>query len=85
MVIHHVGSNSFWLEPLKNQKEGSHIAARTILLERMRQQGIVPKHQILDNQCSAIMKLAIELTKLADGSTSKMKYELVPPEDHQQT
>ena len=49
----------------------------------MRQQGIVPKHQILDNQCKGLMKLAIESTKLADRSISKMTFELVPPEDHQ--
>ena len=64
MVIHHVDINSFWLEPLKNQKEGSLIAAQTAILEQMRQQGIVTKHQILDNQCSALMKLAFESTKL---------------------
>ena len=82
MVIHHVDSNSFWVEPLKNQKEGALIAAQTIILEQMRQQGIVPKHQIHDNECKGLMKLAIESKKLADGSTSKMTYELVPPEDH---
>jgi hypothetical protein len=57
MVIHHVDSNSFWVEPLKNRKEGSLIAAGTLILEQMRQQGIVPKHQNLDNQCSALIKL----------------------------
>ena len=69
MVIHHVDSNSFWVEPLKDQKEGALIAAQTIILERMRQQVIVPKHQILNNQCKGLMKLAIEATKLAGGST----------------
>ena len=83
MVIHHVNSNLFWLEPLKNQKEGSLIPSQTIIPKQMRQQGIVPKHQILNNQCSALMKLAIDSTKLADISTSKMTYKLVPPEDHQ--
>ena len=82
MVIHHFNSNSFWLEPLKNQKEGLLIVAQTRILEQMCRKGIVPKHQILDNQCKGLMKLAIESTKLADGSTSKMMYELIPPEDH---
>ena len=27
MVIHHANSNSFWVGPLKNQKEGALIAA----------------------------------------------------------
>jgi len=36
MVIHHVDSNSLWVEPLKTQKEGALIAAQTIILEKMR-------------------------------------------------
>ena len=48
----------------------------------MRRQGIVPKHQILDNQSSARMKLVMEATVLLDGSTSKMTYEIVPPDEH---
>ena len=60
MVIHHINSNSFCVELLKNQKEASLITARPIMLKRMRWQGIVPKHQILGNQCKGLMKLAIE-------------------------
>ena len=82
MIVHHVDSNSTWVEPIKNQLEGTLIEARTTILERMRRQGIMPKHQILDNMCSARMKLAMEATVLADGSTSRMTYELVPPEEH---
>jgi hypothetical protein len=82
MLVHHVDSNFTWVEPLKNQLEGTLIEAHTKILERMRWQGIVPKHQILDNQCSARMKLAMEATVLLDGSTSKMTYELVPPDEH---
>ena len=82
MLVHHVDSNSTWVEPLKNQLEGTLIAARTTILERMRRQGIVPKHQILDNQCSARMKMAMDATVLLDGSISKMTYELVPPDEH---
>ncbi len=82
MIVHQVDSNSMWVEPLKNQLEGTLIAARTKILEQMRRQGIVPKHQILNNQCSARMKLAMEATVLLDGSTSKMTYELIPPDEH---
>ena len=82
MVLHHVDSNSSWIEPLKSQTEGSLIAGRTRALERMRRQGIVPKHQILDNQCSARMKAAIAATTLSDGSISQMTNELVPPDEH---
>jgi hypothetical protein len=49
----------------------------------MCKQGIVSKHQILDNQCSVRMKLAMESTTLPDRLVSKMTYKLVPPEDHQ--
>jgi len=83
MLVHHVDSNSTWVEPLKKQLEGTLIVARTKILEQMRLQGIVPKHQILDNQCSARMKLAMDTTVLLDGSISKMTYELVPPDEHQ--
>jgi hypothetical protein len=83
MLLHHVDSNSFWVEPLKNQTEGLLIATQTQALKQMHKQGILPKHQILDNQCSTRMKLAMESTTLPDGSVSKMTYELVLPEDHQ--
>jgi hypothetical protein len=82
MLLHHVDSNSFWVEPLKNQTEGLLIAAQTQAFKQMQKQGIVPKHQILDNQCSACMKLAKEFTTLLDGLVSKMTYKLVPLEDH---
>jgi hypothetical protein len=83
MLLHHLDSNSFWVEPLKNQTEGLVIAAQTQALEQMHKQGIVPKHQILDNQCSIRMKLAMESTTLSDRLVSKMTYVLVPLEDHQ--
>ncbi len=41
----------------------------------MQKAGIVPKHQVLDNQASAAYKKAI--------GNSDMTYELVPPDDHQ--
>jgi hypothetical protein len=82
MLLHHVNSNSFWVEPLKNQTESLLIATQMQALEQMQKQGIVPKHQILDNQCSARMKSAMESTTLLDGLVSKMTYKLVPPEDH---
>ncbi len=40
----------------------------------MRRRGLIPKHQILDNQVSAEYKAAIE--------ASGMTYELVPPKEH---
>jgi hypothetical protein len=49
----------------------------------MRKQGIVPKHQFLDNHCSSQIKLAMESTTLSDGLVLKMTYDLLPLEDHQ--
>jgi hypothetical protein len=83
MLLHHVNSNSMWVEPLKNQKEPTLIAAQMRALERVWQQGIVPKHQILDNQYHGLMKQAIKETTLSDRSISKMTYKFVPPEEHQ--
>jgi hypothetical protein len=43
MLLHHVDSNSMWVEPLKNQKESTLIAAQMRALEQMRQQEILTK------------------------------------------
>jgi hypothetical protein len=75
MVIHDVNSNSSWAEALKNNTGGELILACSQALEQMRKVGILPKHQVLDNQASAMYKKAI--------SDSDMTYELVPLDDHQ--
>jgi hypothetical protein len=74
MVLRDVDSNSLWAEPMKNQTGGELILARNRALTRMRQQGINPKHQILNNQASELYKDAIR--------ASGMTYQLVPPDDH---
>ena len=62
------------METLKDNTGGKLILAQARALERMRKSGIVPKHQILDNQKSAVYKEAI----CALG----MIFKLVPPDDH---
>ncbi len=75
MILHHVDSNSSWLEEaMRNQSGGKLILARARTLAWMRRRGLIPKHQILDNQASAEYKAAIE--------ASNMTYELVSPEEH---
>ncbi len=74
MILHNVNSNSSWVEALKNNTGGKLILAHAQALERMRKAGIVPKHQILDNQKLAVYKDAI--------CASGMTFELVPPDDH---
>jgi hypothetical protein len=73
MILHHVNSNLSWLEAMQNQSGGELILARAQALARQRC-GLIPKHQILDNQASVEYKATIE--------ASGMTYELVPPEDH---
>ena len=75
MILHHVDSNSSWAEAMQNQSGGKLILACARALARMRRWGLIPKHQILDNQASAEYKAAIE--------ASGMTYELVPPKEHQ--
>jgi hypothetical protein len=74
MILHHVDSNSSWLEAMQNQSGGELILARAPALARMQCRGLIPKHQILDNQASAEYK--------ADIEASGMTYELFPPEEH---
>jgi hypothetical protein len=74
MILHHVDSNSSWAEAMQNQSGGELILARARALAWMRRRGLIPKHQILDNQASAEYKAAID--------ASGMTYELVPPEEH---
>ena len=75
MILHHVDSNSSWAEAMRNQSGGKLILARARALARMQRRGLIPKHQILNNQASAEYKATIE--------ASGMTYELVPPEEHQ--
>ena len=74
MILHHVDSNSSWAEAMRNQSDGKLILARARALARMQRRGLIPKHQILDNQASAEYKATIE--------ASGMTYELVSPEKH---
>ena len=50
------------------------ILARRQALARMKIQGIVPTHQVLDNEISKAYKTKIQVTG--------MTYQLVPPDDH---
>jgi hypothetical protein len=75
MVIHDVDSNSLRAEALKDHTDGELILGCAQALEQMQKVGIVPKHQVLDNQASAAYKKAI--------GNSDMTYELVPPDNHQ--
>ncbi len=51
------------------------IRAYQVLVDRLCSAGIQPKMHLLDNECSADFKERIML--------NKMKYQLMPPHDHQ--
>ena len=74
MIIHEIDGNSTWVDPMKNKTQGEIINARRRALLRMKLQGIVPMHQILDNETSQAFKDEIRNTG--------MTYQLVPPGDH---
>ncbi len=75
MVIHDVDSNSLWAEARKDNTGGKLILAWARALAWMQKAGIIPKHQVLDNQASMAYNKVIK--------DSNMTYELVPPDDHQ--
>ena len=73
MILHEIDGNSTWIEPMK-KRQGEIILDRRRALERMKEQGIVPTHQVLDNEISAAYILEIKQTR--------MTFHLVPPDDH---
>ena len=74
MVIHKIDGNSTWIEPMKNKTQGEMIKTRRITLKCTKLQGIVPLHQILDNENYESYKEEILATK--------MSYQLMPPNNH---
>jgi hypothetical protein len=64
MILHHVDSNSSWSKALKNNSKGELILARCSALAQMARHGIIPWHQILNNQASFAYKTKIEYTKM---------------------
>jgi hypothetical protein len=74
MILHNVDSNLSWMEALKDNTSGKLILAQARALECMQKAGIVPKHQILDNQKLVAYKEAI--------CALSMTFELVSPDNH---
>ena len=50
IIIHEIDGASTWVEVMKNRTEGEMIEAQQRGLIRMKQQGITPVHQVLDNE-----------------------------------
>ena len=62
------------MEPTRNKTLGEMVRAYQVLIDRTKEKNLIPTMHILDNECSAEFKEAIE--------KNKMKYQLVPPNDH---
>ena len=56
MIIHEIDGASTWVEVMKNRTEGEMIEARLRGLKIMKQQGITPAHQVLNNEISQTYK-----------------------------
>jgi hypothetical protein len=74
MVLVELDSNTILVERMKDRTSGEMICAYQHLVDRLKTAGILPKHHVLDNKCSADFKAAI--------TNNQMTYQLVPPNDH---
>ena len=74
MILHKIDGNSTWIEPMKNKTEGEMILSQRRAMDRMKHQGIFPKHQVLENDILTAYRKEIWATN--------MKFQLVPPDDH---
>ena len=74
MVFLNMDNSYISMEPMKNRHSSEIVMTYQILIDRLKACGIIPKHHVLDNECSAEFKEAI--------MANKMTYQLVPPDDH---
>ena len=74
IILHKIDGKSTWIEPMNNKTEGETIMVQCRALEIMRDQGIVPKHQVIKNKILAAYRKKIRSTH--------MTFQLVPPDDH---
>ena len=76
MVLINMDSSYISMEPMKNRHSSEIVMTYHILIDRLKACVIIPRHHVLDNECSAEFKKAIK--------DNKMTYQLVPPDDHRQ-
>ncbi len=74
MVAAHLDANYIFAKPMKNRTEGEMIRVYQKILNRMKAAGLGLRKQVLDNECSAVMKACIK--------ENGMDYELVPLGKH---
>ena len=76
MVMVKIDSNAILVEPMKSCTDAEMIRTYDVLLHRLKQVGIVPRKQVLDNKVSENIKNHIR-------NTHRFNMELVPPWCHQ--
>ena len=59
-ILHEIDGKSTWTKPMKKKTEEEMILARRRALERMKAQGILPTHQVLDNEIPGAYRLEIK-------------------------
>ena len=74
MILNKIDGNFTWIEPIRKKTEGGMILDWRRALDIMKDQGIVPKNQVLDNKILAVYKKEIRATH--------MTFQLVPQHDH---
>ena len=74
MFLIEVDGNYIMFEPMKSRDQDEMIRVYNIMLNRLKQNGIYPKHQLLDNEASAAYLEAI--------GKQGLTWELAPPSNH---
>jgi hypothetical protein len=74
MVLYDYDSNAILAEPIKNRKAESILAAYKTMHTILCNKGMKPKTQILDNECSNLLKEYM--------NKHKIQYQLAPPGQH---
>ena len=76
IIIHDIDINYTWVEPQRIEKRKKQCFGKIWSLKRTKLCGIIPKHQVLDNEASKAYKDSIP--------ESVMIYQLLPPYGHRQ-
>ena len=64
MVLINMDSFYISMEPMKNQPLSEIVMTYQILIDPLKACGIIPKHHVLDNECSVEFKDAIKDNKM---------------------
>ena len=63
VVMCEIDSGAILVESMRDRKGGELIRAHQVLLDRLEESGLKPKHHVLDNEASDVFKATIEKTR----------------------